>query len=309
MFKILEHDVGDVEEMCAIGKALSSPVRVEMFKLLSEESLIIGEIAKKLNIPGSSAAFHLKILEEAGLIRMEEQPGTRGNMKLCKRKVDRIFLNLFLKPTDIADVFTSEMPVGAYTECQVKPTCGIGTTDGMVINEDIVGDMFLPDRLNAGIIWGSAGYVEYRFPNGVPSTGKPRKIGISMEVCSEAPGFRQNWKSDITVWINGKECGTWTSPGDFGDRRGRLNPSVWPNGSTQYGKQVIWEIDEESCRVNGLPAEGTETVLSDLLILEKPYITLRVGNKPDAEYVGGFNLFGRGFGDYDQGIILSVEYM
>ena len=309
MFKILEHDVGDVEEMCAIGKALSSPVRVEMFKLLSEESLIIGEIAKKLNIPGSSAAFHLKILEEAGLIRMEEQPGTRGNMKLCKRKVDRVFLNLFLKPTDIAEVYTSEMPVGAYTECQVKPTCGIGTTDGMVINEDIVGDMFLPDRLNAGVIWGSAGYVEYRFPNGVPASGKAKKLGISLEVCSEAPGFRQNWKSDITVWINGKECGTWTSPGDFGDRRGRLNPSAWPNGSTQYGKQVIWEIDEEGCRVNGLPAEGTETVLSDLAIMEKPYITLRVGNKPDAEYVGGFNLFGRGFGDYDQGIILSVEYM
>lgn len=35
-------------------------------QLLYEEGMIIGDIAKKLDLPASSTAFHLKILEEAG---------------------------------------------------------------------------------------------------------------------------------------------------------------------------------------------------------------------------------------------------
>jgi len=42
--------------------------------------------------------------------------------------------------------------------------------------------------------------------------------------------------------------------------------------------------------------------------MEQSYVAVRIGNKPDAHYVGGFNLFGKHFGDYDQDIILTVEY-
>lgn len=75
MAKIEEYDVTDVDILCKLGKALSSPIRIEMLHILSRETLNIGEIAKKTGIPASSAAFHLKMLEEAGLVRMEEQPG------------------------------------------------------------------------------------------------------------------------------------------------------------------------------------------------------------------------------------------
>ena len=187
MAKILEHDVGDVEQICRIGKALSSPIRVEMFQLLSNESLIIGEIAKKMGIPASSTAFHLKMLADAGLIRMEEQPGTRGNTKLCTRRVDRVHLNLFQLDGDVAEVFTVEMPIGAYTRCEVKPTCGLGGEDGIVVNEDQEYSMYMPERLHAGILWGTDGFVEYTFPNGVPAKGVPGKLRLSMEICSEAP--------------------------------------------------------------------------------------------------------------------------
>ncbi len=37
-------------------------------------------------------------------------------------------------------------------------------------------------------------------------------------------------------------------------------------------------------------------------------ILLRIGNKPDAKYVGGLNLFGRQFGDYSQDIIMNLVY-
>ena len=82
MAKIRELDMENVETLCDVGKALSSPVRVEILKLLYSDNMIIGEIAKALDIPQSSAAFHLKLLEKADLIRMEEQPGSRGTMKV-----------------------------------------------------------------------------------------------------------------------------------------------------------------------------------------------------------------------------------
>ena len=308
MIKILEQGIDEPEEICKIGKALSSPARIEILELLSEESLNIGEIAKRMNIPASSAAFHLKMMEEAGLLRMDEQPGTRGNAKLCARRVDRIFLNLFTRPSEVAETFTVEMPIGAYSECNVHPTCGMANMEGIILSEDQESNMYLPDRLNAGIIWGSGGYVEYRFPNGVPHKSTPGKLMVSMEICSEAPGYRNDWKSDITLWINGTDCGTYTSPGDFGERRGRLNPSNWPNGSTQHGQQVIWEIDARGCQINGSPADNTTASLASLSLMKREVILVRIGNKPDAENQGGFNLFGKHFGDYSQDIIMTIEY-
>ena len=82
MAKIKEYDIEEMEELYDLGKALASPVRLEILQLLYDKSLIIGEIAREMDLPASSAAFHLKILEKAGLIRMEEQPGTRGSTRL-----------------------------------------------------------------------------------------------------------------------------------------------------------------------------------------------------------------------------------
>ena len=37
-------------------------------------------------------------------------------------------------------------------------------------------------------------------------------------------------------------------------------------------------------------------------------IVVRIGVRPDAENVGGLNLFGRGFGNYPQDLGLRLEY-
>ena len=58
MAKIKEYRIDEVDAVCSLGKALSSPVRLEILQLLYRDSLIIGEIAKKLDIPASSTAFH-----------------------------------------------------------------------------------------------------------------------------------------------------------------------------------------------------------------------------------------------------------
>ena len=306
MAKIKEYRIDEVDAVCNLGKALSSPVRLEILQLLYRDSLIIGEIAKKLDIPASSTAFHLKILEQAGLVRMEEQPGTRGSTKLCTRKVDALTIHTTKRNLDVKEVFSAEMPVGAYSSCEVSPTCGLYSEEGSIGIDDREFSFYLPERIRAGFLWTSSGYVEYKFANGVPGECKVDRLSISMELCSEAPGYREDWKSDITVWINGIDCGTWTCPGDFGARRGRLMPSDWPIGSTQYGMLKTWEVRKDGTYLNG---EYISDVSIDMLnVMEKPYVKVRIGNKEDARYVGGFNLFGKHFGDYDQDIILAMEY-
>ena len=187
MAKVKDYDMEEMEELCDLGKALSSPIRLRILQLLYEESLIIGEIARKLELPASSTAFHLKILEQAGLIRMEGQPGTRGNTRLCTRKVDHVAINLVKKNTNVDEVFSAEMPIGAYTSCQITPTCGLYGVDGCIGNEDMEYCFYYPERMKAGMLWSSSGYVEYKFANGVPKNRRRKKVSVSMEICSEAP--------------------------------------------------------------------------------------------------------------------------
>lgn len=306
MAKFREYSIDQIEDVCNLGKALSSPVRLEILQLLYQGGMIIGEIAKKLNLPASSTAFHLRILEQAGLIRMEEQPGTRGSTKLCMRKEDVLTIYTMKPNRDVKEVFSAEMPIGAYSNCEVSPTCGLYGMEGSIGNDDQEYSFYLPERVKAGMLWTSSGYVEYKFANGVFNDCNVDRLSISMEICSEAPGYREDWKSDITVWINEIDCGTWTCPGDFGARRGRLMPSDWGVGNTQYGLLKTWEVRKDGCYING---ERISDVSIDMLkVMEKPYIKVRIGNKKDAKYIGGFNLFGKHFGDYDQDIILAMEY-
>ena len=79
-------DFDKKKELCSLGKALSSEVRIEILKLLEQQSLNVNEIAEKLEIPASSAAMNVRVLEEAGLIRTELRPGVRGSMKICSKQ-------------------------------------------------------------------------------------------------------------------------------------------------------------------------------------------------------------------------------
>ena len=306
MAKLKDYEIEETEALTALGKALSSEVRLEILQLLYGQSMIIGQIAKKMNLPASSTAFHLKLLEDAGLIRMQTQPGTRGTTKLCTRSADHITINLVKRNADIDELFSAEMPVGAYCSCRVTPTCGLRSVSGTIGHEDREYCFYFPERMDAGLLWSSSGYVEYKFANGVPGNRQPKKLSFSAEICSEAPGYREDWKSDITLWVNGTECGTWTCPGDFGARRGRLNPPDLLDGSSQYGLQTTWEVTRDGCYING--RKVSEHTIQDLCLMEHSYVTVRIGNRPDAQYIGGFNLFGKHFGDYSQDLILTIAY-
>jgi predicted transcriptional regulator len=129
---------------------------------------------------------------------------------------------------------------------------------------------------------------------------------FSLEICSEAPKYKNNWLSDITFWVNNTEICTWTSPGDFGGQKGRLNPDWWLDDLTQYGLLKTIGISDNGVFLDEIKISPVR--LDDLYIEEKDYFTFRIGIKPDAANIGGINLFGEKFGNYPQNIVVKLEY-
>jgi predicted transcriptional regulator len=304
MSKELELSLENANELYSVTKALASPVRIQILKLLYYYSLNVNEISERLNIPQSTAALHVRILEKSGLINTELQPGTRGSMKLCSRKRDFITIRLKDTAKEHLQCTTIEMPIGAYVNCKVEPTCGMASEKDYIGLGDDESAFYYPARINAQIIWVGKGFLEYKFPNPMPDKSKIKMIKISAEICSEAPYFRNDHPSDITLWINGLDCGTWRSPGDFGGRLGKTNPDWWDTGMTQFGMLKTWSVTNEGSFIDDEP--GSDIKIDQLDIMSKKFISVRIGNKPEAEYPCGFNLFGEKFGDYPQNIVLRI---
>lgn len=294
-------------EAWRVLKALASEPRLRILKLVSNELLNVTEIAEALGVPISTATRDIGILEEVGLLRSELKPASRGLQKLCMRVHDTILMEFPAQDgAPGEEEIEISMPVGAYAECYAVPTCGLASESGIIGLFDDPASFYEPDRLQAQLIWFHQGFVRYQFPNRLPAQVKPASIRVSLEICSEAPLYHDDWPSDITVWINDVEVGTWTSPADFGGQRGKLTPDWWQTRNTQYGLLKVWQVNEEASFVDGLKVSSV--CLDDLRLTEGATISVRIGIKEDAENVGGINIFGRHFGNYAQDIILSLRY-
>ncbi len=298
-----------IDEFLEIAKALSNETRVEIFKRIqSSKSLNVNEIAAIFDLPSSTATVNIKKLEEAGLIKTEIVPGTRGTQKLCSPRYERLVVDLSARrEPDAGREAVIEMPIGAFADIEARPTCGMVSPQGIIGYLDDPRSFYEPGKLQAGLLWLSQGYVEYRFPNKVPYHCRLTTLEISAELCSEAPGYHLNCPSEITLWVNGVEVGTWLSPGDFGGERGLLTPEWWGVGNTQYGLLKRWRITDQGSFVDGQPV--SEVTTSDLRIgVETNGFSVRLGVKADAVNSGGFNLFGRSFGNYEQDLVVTQRF-
>jgi len=307
---MLELSIEEPEKLVQVAHALSTRGRVDILRLLNKRNMNIIELAEALKLPVSTVANNVKVLENAKLINTELLPASRGAMKVCSRNYDDIHMAInpsFQQFNGVTRVYEMEMPVGHYSDCEVSPTCGMANSEAMLIREDEPASFYHPKHVGAQIIWFRKGFLEYLLPLEIPQNATIESVEFSMELCSEAPNYDNDWPSDITVWVNGVEIGTWTSPGDFGDRRGKLNPSWWLDWTTQYGLLKTWRIDRERTTVD--MKKVSDVTLQDLQLGQRPNIRLRIGVKPEAVHKGGVNLFGRQFGDYDQDILMRVHYV
>lgn len=305
---MLQLSIKDPLILAKICHALSTEMRLSIIALLENQTMSCLELSNELGYPMSTISANVKILEEAGLIITELLPAKHGSKKLCSLvyidvSIDLGSIAVLPKNTKHYEIF---VPIGNYMSYQVAPSCGF-VTDTMKPEWFDNSNYFMdPSRINAQLLWFRKGYVEYQIPVNHSLSKEPESISFELEICSEAPGFNNKWKSDITMWINNIEIGTWTSPADFGDRRGYLTPEFWEIGATQYGILTKWSVNEEYTTVNNEPVSSIK--IQELALNDKSYVTMRIGVKDTSEHVGGINIFGENFGDYAQNIKMNIHY-
>jgi predicted transcriptional regulator len=222
-------------------------------------------------------------------------------------RFDEIVICLDGAPTQQQDdLIEVSMPLGLYTACQVSAPCGLCSPDGIIGLLDVP-DYFLdPSRMQASLIWFTRGHVEYKFPNNAKIlNAEVESVEFSMELSSEVPGTNSDWPSDISLWVNDVRVGTWTSPGDFGDHRGIYAPRWWKLEGSQYGKLTTWKITDSGCFMDAVRL--SDVTVGQLDLASHHSMRLRVGIDEEAKHPGGINIFGRGFGNYDQDILMRVR--
>jgi len=292
--------------MAEIARALDSDLRRRILSLIATRPLNVNQIAQALGVPQSTCVVNVQILAKAGIIHVEHVVASRGAQKLCSLRWDGVVLP-FREPAALRDEHSVvvDMPVGLYTDFKAAASCGMVNPQGIIGFFDHPETFLNPKRASAGLIWLNSGYLEYRFPKASVPVERISALSVTAEVCSEFPGFKNKWPSDITVWLNGLEVGTWTSPGDMGGEYGRFTPRWWDLVNTQYGFLKTWKVTEEGSFIDGERTHGPS--LGDLDLTGCHHYMVRIGVKDGAENQGGLNLFGRSFGNYDQDVVLRVE--
>lgn len=306
--KSLALSVVDYRESSEVMKALASPDRLRIVALLGAGSLNVQQIALATELPLSTVAAHIRLLEDAGILMSESVPGIRGSMKLCSRRLDRVNMDLLVPSQSAYSVISLRMPLGGYSRViDIIPTCGLVKDNAIIGEYDNPSAFYLPDRFDAQLLWFRSGFVEYRFGLLSMKQLEIKYIELSFEACSEAPMYRSPWKSDISIYINDVLAGIWVSPADFGGRRGLLNPEWWSDVMTQYGLLCTLRVDHNGSFIDN--SNVSDVKISDLRIANHDCITMRIGIDKNAEHIGGMNLFGDRFGDFNQALVLRLAYI
>ncbi len=303
---VVGNEPASLESGIAIAKALASRPRQQILDYLVTRAASLSEIARDLGMPIATASQHLKSLESSGLLSSHTSPGIRGRQRIYTRLYDIVVLHLSRATRyNPADRFEAPMPVGAFSHHHVVSPCGMATEDALIGEYDDVISFYDPSRFEAQLVWLSHGYLEYNFPNRAYGQGQAKRLELSMEISSEAAPSAADWPSDIFLEINGRRIGEWTSPADFGDKRGSLTPAWWADWNTQYGLLKVWQVDEQGAYIDGTRISGV--TVGDLNLMDQPSISVRISVDNKAQNRGGFNIFGSKFGNYAQDIVMKIS--
>ncbi|MCZ8520392.1 MULTISPECIES: ArsR/SmtB family transcription factor [Paenibacillus] len=288
-------------------ECFASETRVKIIELLDGQPMNIKELAAALQLSSAIITKHIQKLEEHGIVGTESISGTRGRRKVCFLLPDSILLQLKTPPPQLQDPFryAVSIPVGQYERHSVKPTCGLTSETAIIGLVDDPRYFSDPEHVKAKHLWFGTGFIEYRIPNYLVGRQSVRSLSISLEVCSEAPDYNENWPSDMTFSINGVTLGTWTCPGDFGSTPGVYTPRWW-NLGTQHGLLKTITVDERGTYLDGVRLSDLRS--SDLAIGPGSDLFFKIACPETAQHPGGVSLFGRQFGNYDQEIEVTVIY-
>ena len=288
-----------------IGKGISSILRIKILDQIYDAPRTITELAKINGITTSTVIFHTNLLLEANLIQMRYEPSKKGKTQFFFIGPTSISINYKKSEELIEKKYIQSMPIGNYTDANFFDYVRFATINEMYRIEN--NDIFNSLRNQAELIWTGGGKLVYSFSNQFASAQKIKELNFTLEICSETIGYKNDWKSDITFSVNDKEILTYTSPGDYGGKMGKLNPEWWSPYFTQYGDLVSISINDTGVYLNN-QFISKKVTLRDLNLNKGNKILFSIETKKDAEHRGGFNLFGKSFGNYQQDIILTAFF-
>src|SRR5438270_5576981 len=112
------------ETIIAVLKVLGSLPRWRILQYLAaaEGGGTVNEVAHALNMPLSTTAAQIKILEDAELVHTELRAASHGLQKICTRTYDNVVVELPYVPSPASNAVEIAMPIGAYTRAEVTPT-------------------------------------------------------------------------------------------------------------------------------------------------------------------------------------------
>ena len=300
--------VVNAERQYQVLHGLASPLRLRIMRhLLKNGQLNINQLAEALEQPQSTIASNIQILEEANLIETKIVKASKGQQKICFARYSEVVVKIDPDSTSREkNIIEVEMPLGLYTTSNVSAPCGLCSTEKILGMLDVP-ELFLdPERVKAALLWFGRGYIEYKFPNNAKViNAKVKALEFIMELSSEVPGTNIDWPSDISLWVNGIKIGTWTCPGDYGDQRGKFTPLWWKLEGSQYGILTYWRVTDRGTFL--FDQKLSEVVLDDLQLSLHHSVRLRIGIDDKMGRPGGINIFGRGFGNYDQDIKMKLH--
>lgn len=300
-------NVNDHTDILKITRALASEDRLRILKYLLNRSVNIMSIANDLDMPISSVSRHIDILSDAGLIIITYQPGLKGHAKYCAQAILDVNISLAAsKQNNKSNSFIMEMPIGMFSEIDANAPCGMIGAKSSLGDFDDPQIFYSPLRSEAECLWFESGSISYSFPSPVKDKNIRKRISFSLELCSDTIYFNNKWPSDITIKINDIEIITYTSPGNFGGKRGKFTPEYWPITSSQFGQLKKFSVDREGVYIDNV-FQHNQVTFDDLHLFDGNSIKFQIGVKRDAEHRGGLTLFGKNFGDFEQAIIMKIS--
>ena len=288
-------------------KALGSDVRMRIVELLSERGeMNMNEIASALDLTNGALTAHIRRLEECGIIQTVTECTGHGNQKRCSMKVDQILVNGRTEEVREIRVKDEELQIGYFDAFDVTAPCGLCSVYSMIGRENDTHYFALPDRLQAGLLWFSEGYVEYRIPNLLSANQKMNQITFYFEISPDRVGMLPDSQAEIDFYLNERKIATWVTPPEFQWSKGIYTPAWWYGRERQFGLMKMIVLTRIGTYFDGMKA--SEVGLNDFTAEELQHLKLRISVEKRGRYQGGVALYGAGFGNYNQDIHVRIHY-
>ena len=199
------------------------------------------------------------------------------------------------------------MPLGLYTACEVSAPCGLCSSHGIIGLLDVPDTFLDPARMSAGLLWFTRGFVEYQFPNNAKLSWAATSRSLEFvdgAVLGGARNFGRTGRRTSRSRSTGSTSAPGPRPGDFGDKRGVYTPGLVEAEGQPVRQAEVFRVTPRAPSSTG--SRSRPVTLPDLTSTDHRSIRLTIAVRDDAHHPGGINIFGRGFGNYDQDIVLRL---